>query len=120
MPGEQWSDIGAIMLIVMKTTATKEEVATVIRVATDIGLRPHALPGAIRIAIGLTGNQGAIDANHFENLPGVAEVIRVTKPYKLISRDLKTDKTIVRSGDATIGDGNLTIIAGPCAVESRE
>ena len=66
---------------------------------------PHALPGAIRTAIGLTGNQGAIDANHFENLPGVAEVIRVTKPYKLISLELKNEKTIVRSGDATIGDG---------------
>ncbi|MEO7971077.1 MAG: 3-deoxy-7-phosphoheptulonate synthase [bacterium] len=108
------------MLIVMKTNATEREVATVIRVATDINLRPHALPGAMRTAIGLTGNQGAIDANHFENLPGVAEVIRVTKPYKLISLDLKAEKTIVRSGDATIGDGNLTIIAGPCAVESRE
>ncbi|HEX3282905.1 MAG TPA: 3-deoxy-7-phosphoheptulonate synthase [Pyrinomonadaceae bacterium] len=104
----------------MKTNATADEVATVIRVATDIGLRPHALPGAIRTAIGLTGNQGAIDANHFENLPGVAEVIRVTKPYKLISLDLKAEKTIVRSGDAMIGDGNLAIIAGPCAVESRE
>jgi len=56
----------------------------------------------------------------FENLPGVAEVIRVTKPYKLISLDLKSEKTIVRSGAATIGDGSLTIIAGPCAVESRE
>lgn len=108
------------MLIVMKTNATEREVATVIRVATDIGLRPHALPGAMRTAIGLTGNQGAIDANHFENLPGVAEVIRVTKPYKLITLDLKAEKTIVRSGDATIGDGSLTIIAGPCAVESRE
>jgi 3-deoxy-7-phosphoheptulonate synthase len=108
------------MLIVMKTSATEDEVATVIRIATDIGLRPHALPGALRTAIGLTGNQGAIDVNHFENLPGVAEVIRVTKPYKLISLDLKSEKTIVRSGAATIGDGSLTIIAGPCAVESRE
>jgi 3-deoxy-7-phosphoheptulonate synthase len=108
------------MLIVMKTTATEDEVATVIRVATDIGLRPHALPGALRTAIGLTGNQGAIDANHFENLPGVAEVIRVTKPYKLISLDLKSERTIVRSGAATIGDGSLTIIAGPCAIESRK
>jgi 3-deoxy-7-phosphoheptulonate synthase len=108
------------MLIVMKTNATEGEVATVIRVATDMGLRPHALPGAMRTAIGLTGNQGAIDPNHFENLPGVAEAIRVTKPYKLISLDLKAEKTIVRSGDATIGDGNLAIIAGPCAVENRE
>jgi 3-deoxy-7-phosphoheptulonate synthase len=108
------------MLIVMKRNATEPEVATVIRVATNIGLRAHALPGALRTAVGITGNQGAIDANHFENLPGVAEVIRVTKPYKLITLDLKPEKTIVRSGAATIGDGNLTIIAGPCAVENRE
>lgn len=108
------------MLIVMKTNATERDVATVVRVATDIGLRPHALPGAMRTAIGLTGNQGAIDSNHFENLPGVADVIRVTKPYKLISLDLKTEKTIVRCGDASIGAGDLAVIAGPCAVESRE
>jgi 3-deoxy-7-phosphoheptulonate synthase len=78
------------------------------------------VPGALRTAIGITGNQGAVDATHFENLAGVAEVIRVTKPYKLITLDLKPEKTIVRCGDATIGDGNLTIIAGPCAVENRE
>ena len=107
------------MLIVMKTNATEREVATVVRRASEIGLRAHVLPGALRTAIGITGNQGAVDANHFENLAGVAEVIRVTKPYKLITLDLKREKTIVRSGDATVGDGSLTIIAGPCAVESR-
>lgn len=108
------------MLIVMKTNATEREVATVVRVAAEIGLRAHALPGALRTAVGITGNQGPVDANHFENLAGVAEVIRVTKPYKLITLDLKREKTIVRSDDAAIGDGDLTIIAGPCAVESRE
>lgn len=107
------------MLIVMKTNATEREVGTVVRRASEIGLRAHVLPGALRTAIGITGNQGAVDANHFENLAGVAEVIRVTKPYKLITLDLKKEKTIVRSGEATIGDGSLTIIAGPCAVESR-
>ncbi|MGI8835592.1 MAG: 3-deoxy-7-phosphoheptulonate synthase [Pyrinomonadaceae bacterium] len=104
----------------MKTNATEREVATVVRVAAEIGLRAHALPGALRTAVGITGNQGPVDANHFENLAGVAEVIRVTKPYKLITLDLKREKTIVRSDDAAIGDGDLTIIAGPCAVESRE
>jgi 3-deoxy-7-phosphoheptulonate synthase len=108
------------MLIVMKTNATEREVATVIDLVTSIGLRAHPVPGALRTAIGITGNQGAVDATHFENLPGVAEVIRVTKPYKLITLDLKPEKTIVRCGDATIGDDNLTIIAGPCAIESRE
>ncbi len=108
------------MLIVMKTNATEREVATVIDLVTSIGLRAHPVPGALRTAIGITGNQGAVDATHFENLAGVAEVIRVTKPYKLITLDLKPEKTIVHCGDATIGDGNLTIIAGPCAVENRE
>ena len=108
------------MLIVMKTNATEREMATVTELVTSLGLRAHSVPGLLRTAIGITGNQGAVDATHFENLAGVAEVIRVTKPYKLITLDLKPEKTIVRCGDATIGAGNLTIIAGPCAVENRE
>jgi 3-deoxy-7-phosphoheptulonate synthase len=78
------------------------------------------MPGATRTAIGITGNQGPIDGRRFENLPGVAEVIRVTKPYKLITLDLRPEKTVVRVGDATIGDSKLAIIAGPCAIESRD
>ncbi len=108
------------MLIVMKTNATDQQIEAVVEAASAMGLRAHPLPGAMRTAIGITGNQGAVDATHFENLAGVAEIIRVTKPYKLITLDLKPEKTIVRSGDAAVGDDNLTIIAGPCAVESRE
>jgi 3-deoxy-7-phosphoheptulonate synthase len=107
------------MLIVMKADATDEDVAHVVRVVTELGYKAHALPGANRTAIGVTGNQGAVDATRFETLPGVAEAIRVTKPYKLISLDLKPEKTVVRVGDATIGGDELAIIAGPCAVESR-
>jgi 3-deoxy-7-phosphoheptulonate synthase len=77
------------------------------------------MPGATRTAIGITGNQGPLDPSHFENLAGVAEAIRVSKPYKLITLDLRPEKTIVRIGDATIGGDELAIIAGPCAVESR-
>jgi 3-deoxy-7-phosphoheptulonate synthase len=77
------------------------------------------MPGATRTAIGVTGNQGAVDVSRFENLPGVAEAIRVSKPYKLITLDLRPEKTIVRVGDATIGGDELAIIAGPCAIESR-
>ncbi len=108
------------MLIVMKTDATPSQVDAVVRVITELGFRGHPLPGAQRTAIGVTGNQGAVEATRFENMPGVAEVIRVTKPYKLITLDLRPEKTIVRVGDATIGDDELAIIAGPCAVESRE
>src|SRR5256885_11543343 len=71
-------------------------------------------------AIGITGNQGPIAGRRFENLAGVAEVIRVTKPYKLVSLDLRPDKTIVRVGDATIGGSELAVIAGPCAIENRD
>ncbi|MDQ1612802.1 MAG: 3-deoxy-7-phosphoheptulonate synthase [Pyrinomonadaceae bacterium] len=107
------------MLIVMKADATDEDVAHVIRVVTELGYKAHAMPGANRTAIGVTGNQGAVDATRFETLPGVAEAIRVTKPYKLISLDLKPEKTIVRVGDAAIGGDELALIAGPCAIESR-
>ena len=108
------------MLIVMKTDATPSQIEAVVRVITELGFRGHPLPGAQRTAIGVTGNQGAVEATRFENMPGVAEVIRVTKPYKLITLDLRPEKTIVKVGDATIGGDELAIIAGPCAVESRE
>jgi 3-deoxy-7-phosphoheptulonate synthase len=109
------------MLIVMNAHAGKAEIDNVVRVVETLGFRAHVMPGATRTAIGVTGNQGAVDLSHFENLPGVAEAIRVTKPYKLISLDLKQDRTVVDLGDgARIGDGSLAIIAGPCAIENRK
>src|SRR5882672_10484425 len=108
------------MLIVMKPGAAAQETDAVVNVIQKIGLRPHPMPGATRTAIGITGNTGPIDGRRFENLPGVAEVIRVTKPYKLITLDLRPEKTVVRVGDATIGGSELAIIAGPCAIESHD
>ena len=108
------------MLIVMKPNATASEIDAVVNVVEAVGFRAHPMPGATRTAIGITGNEGPIDGRRFENLAGVAEVIRVTKPYKLITLDLRPDKTIVSVGDATIGDGDLAIIAGPCAIESLD
>ena len=107
------------MLIVMKTDATDSQIEAVLRVIEALGFKAHPMPGATRTAIGITGNQGAVDPSHFENLAGVADAIRVSKPYKLISLDLRPEKTIVRVGDATIGGDELAIIAGPCAIESR-
>src|SRR5437879_10962504 len=107
------------MLIVMKPSATAREIAAVANVIEAIGFRAHAMPGATRMAIGITGNQGPIDGRRFENLAGVAEVIRVTKPYKLITLDLRPDKTVVQICEATIGGNELAIIAGACAIESR-
>ncbi|MGH9928074.1 MAG: 3-deoxy-7-phosphoheptulonate synthase [Pyrinomonadaceae bacterium] len=108
------------MLIVMKADATDGQVKAVVRVIEELGYRAHPMPGASRTAIGITGNPGAVDPSHFENLPGVSEAVRVSKPYKLVTLDLRSDKTVVRVGDATIGAEELAIIAGPCAIESRQ
>lgn len=108
------------MLIVMKADATDVQVEAVLQIIRDLGYKPHPMPGETRTAIGITGNQGTIDPAHFENLAGVAEAIRVSKPYKLVGRDLKQDDTIVRLGDAEIGGAEPAIIAGPCAVESHK
>ena len=108
------------MLIVMKAGATEGEVQAVLRVIEELGYRGHPMPGASRTAIGITGNAGAVDPSHFENLPGVSEAVRVSKPYKLVTLDLRSEKTVVQIGDATIGGEELAIIAGPCAIESRQ
>src|SRR5438270_7959693 len=107
------------MLVVMNANATEAEVAGVVRVIEALGLRAHTMPGATRTALDITGNKWAISLQHFENLPGVAEAIRVSKPYKLITLDLKQDRTIVDIGGAKIGNGSLAMIAGPCAIESH-
>ena len=107
------------MLILMKSGANEAQVEAVARTIRQLGFQAHVMPGAVRTALGVTGNQSPIDPSRFETLPGVSEVIRVSKPYKLVTRDFRPEKTIVRVGDATIGGDDLAIIAGPCAVESR-
>ncbi|CAN5667116.1 3-deoxy-7-phosphoheptulonate synthase [soil metagenome] len=108
------------MLIVMKADATQNDVERVIGIIEKLGFRPHTMPGAARTAIGITGNAGAVDPAHFENLTGVAEAIRVTKPYKLISKDLRPEKSVIKVGNAVIGGNELAIIAGPCALENAK
>ncbi len=110
------------MLVVMQAQATPEQIRAVCDKIESLGLRAHSIPGAERTAIGITGNQGPVEAGSLEEMPGVVEVIRVTKPYKLVSRDLKNDNTIIRfpGSDATLGGRELAVIAGPCSVESRE
>jgi 3-deoxy-7-phosphoheptulonate synthase len=104
----------------MKSDATEGQVKAVLRVIEELGYRGHPMPGASRTAIGITGNPGAVDPSHFENLPGVSEAVRVSKPYKLVTLDLRSEKTVVQVGEATIGGEELAIIAGPCAIESRD
>lgn len=108
------------MLIVMKADAAQSDIDRVVEVIEKLGFRPHTMPGAGRTAIGITGNKGSVDPAHFENLSGVAEAIRVTKPYKLISKDLRPEKSVIKVGNASIGGDELAIIAGPCAVETVE
>lgn len=104
----------------MKSDATRSDIDRVVEVIEKLGFRGHALPGENRTAIGITGNKGSVDPAHFENLPGVAEAIRVTQPYKLISKDLRPEKSVVKIGNSNIGGGDLAIIAGPCAVENAK
>ncbi len=110
------------MLVVMKAQATEEEIQAVCDHIVQLGFRPHPLPGAQRTAIGITGNQGEVNRGNLESLSGVAEVIRVSKAYKLASRDVKEEDTVIRfaGSDAAIGGRNLAVIAGPCSIESRE
>jgi len=108
------------MLIVMKPDATAENIQRVLETIEKLGYKPHTLPGASRTAIGITGNSGSVDPTHFENMPGVADAIRVTKPYKLISKDMRPEKSVVKVGTAEIGGDELAIIAGPCAIESYD
>ena len=110
------------MLVVMKPQATPEEIQVVCDHIQQLGFRAHPLPGAQRTAIGITGNQGQVESGSLEELSGVAEVIRVSKPYKLVSRDLKEEDTVITfpGTNATIGGRDLAMIAGPCSIESRE
>jgi 3-deoxy-7-phosphoheptulonate synthase len=110
------------MLVVMKAQATEAEIAAVCAHIEQLGYKPHPMPGAQRTAVGITGNQGEADRGNLEELPGVAEVIRVSKPYKLASRDVKSENTVITfpGTDAVIGGKNLAVVAGPCSIESRE
>jgi 3-deoxy-7-phosphoheptulonate synthase len=110
------------MLIVMKAQATEEQVRAVCKKIEALGFRAHSIPGAQRTAIGITGNQGEVETGTFDEMAGVQEVIRVSKPYKLVSRDVKPDNTVIKFAghSATIGGRDLVIMAGPCGIESRE
>src|ERR1700744_2175663 len=110
------------MLVVMKAQATPEEIQAVCAHIEQLGFRPHPLPGAQRTAIGITGNQGEIDRGNIEELSGVAEGIRVSKPYKLVSRDVKEEDTVIHfpGTNASVGGRDLAMIAGPCSIETRE
>jgi 3-deoxy-7-phosphoheptulonate synthase len=107
------------MLVVMHSHATPQQIDGVVNAIRQMNLTPHPLPGATRTAIGITGNVGAVDPRPLEVLPGVLELIRVTKPYKLASREMHEDDTYVRVPQTVIGPETFTLIAGPCSVENE-
>ena len=112
------------MLVVMQSHATEQQIRAVCERIESLGLKAHPIPGALRTAIGITGNKGALDLGVLESLPGVIECIPVSKPYKLVSRDVKEEDTILRiptpSGDVLFGGKHVGLVGGPCAVESEE
>jgi 3-deoxy-7-phosphoheptulonate synthase len=110
------------MLVVMQAHATDEQVRAVCKKIESLGYNPHPIPGAGRTAVCITGNKGEVEPGTLDEMPGVQEVIRVTKPYKLVSRDIKEENTVITfpGTDASIGGPGLAILAGPCAIESRE
>ena len=108
------------MLVVMRKDATAEQIRGVQEAIEARGYKAHPIPGAQRTAIGVTGNKGAVEAPVLEGLPGVLEVIPVTHAYKLVSREVKSEDTIVRVGTVEVGGPELVLMAGPCAVESVE
>jgi len=108
------------MLVVMHSHATPEQIDRVLTVIRQMSLTPHPLPGATRTAIGITGNISAVDPRSLEGLPGVLELIRVTKPYKLASREMHEADTYVHLPQTVVGPKTFTIIAGPCSVENED
>jgi 3-deoxy-7-phosphoheptulonate synthase len=108
------------MLVVMQSHATADQVDHVVQAIREMNLTPHPMPGATRTAIGITGNISVIDPRALEVLPGVLELIRVTKPYKLSGREMHEADSFVRVKDSVIGPGTFTLMAGPCSVENED
>lgn len=108
------------MFIVMNHEATREQIHAVYERVRSMGCEPHKITGSERIAIGVTGNKGVLDEEGFRSMSGVVDVVRITKPYKLVSREVKPENSVIRIKDVEIGGKEIQIAAGPCAVESRE
>jgi 3-deoxy-7-phosphoheptulonate synthase len=108
------------MLILMEQNATRTQVESVCRRIRELKLVPHKIPGSTRTAIGITGNKEALSPDVFAGLPGVLECVPVSKPYKLVSREVKPEPTVVNVRGVPIGDGSFVLVAGPCSVESKD
>src|SRR5258705_4630278 len=108
------------MLVVMDAAASAEQIDAVVRHIERLGLKAHPIPGAHRTAIGITGQEASKDPANVENFPGVKEVILVTQPYKLVSREAKPDDSLISVGGVDVGGNGVVVVGGPCAVESLD
>ena len=109
------------MLVVMENHATPEQIDRVVKVIGEMGYAARPMPGETRTTVGLVGNDGRVDSSRVESLPGVAEIIHVSKPYKQVSREWREENTVVTiAPGVAFGGSNISIIAGPCSVESEE
>ncbi len=107
------------MLIVMENKATPEQVAAVVSAIEERGYTARPIPGGDRVSIGILYNDGPVDASLFLGLSGVKDAVAITRPYKLVSREFQPEDTVVSVGDTAIGNGHMTIIGGPCSIESE-
>src|SRR5258706_1419339 len=108
------------MLVVMAHDATAKDVDGVVSIIQEMGYEARPMPGAQRTAVGLVGNDGRVDASRLEALPGVAQIIHVTQPYKQVSREWRTENTVVEiAPGVTVGGHSVVVIGGPCSVESE-
>jgi len=108
------------MLIMMALESPREDIDKVKKRIETLGCMPHEIPGALKLAIGITGPMDQINREEFLVMNSVEDVVRVTKKFKLVSREMKNDNSIIDFGNSTIGGKELMIIAGPCAVEGRD
>ncbi len=107
------------MIVVMKPTATEEDLQRVLERVDVLGLEAHLSSGESHTIIGLIGDTGRISRNAFEVMPGVERVVRIAEPFKLANREFHPQDTLIQVGDVTIGGDQIVIMAGPCSVESR-
>ncbi len=107
------------MIVIMKPTATEDELQRVLERVDVLGLEAHLSSGESHTIIGLVGDTGRISRNAFEVMPGVERVVRIAEPFKLANREFHPQNTLIQVGDVTIGGEQIVIMAGPCSVESR-
>ncbi|MFH2050483.1 MAG: 3-deoxy-7-phosphoheptulonate synthase, partial [bacterium] len=108
------------MLIVMEINASKGAIDNICKLIEEMGLTAHPMPGAQRTAIGVTGNKSQVDSDRIMTQPGVKEIIHVTKPYKLVSREFYPESSVIDVDGVKVGGDDFVIIAGPCSVENRD